>query len=94
MPSPNGTERRSCLRHVSMNGIEFCFDHDVLAKMCIGATLNVSDSGMCVVTSTHLRGGERITIKNELSLFSQKAIVQWIKNFQQNFCKAGLMFVE
>lgn len=91
MPSPNGTERRKCLRHVSLNSMEFCFDHDECRKMYIGATLNTSDSGMCVVTSTYLREGDCIIIKKELSLYCQKAIVRWIKNFQQNLNKAGLM---
>ncbi len=60
----------------------------------MGATVNVSDSGMCVVTSNHLREGECITIEDELALLSHKATVRWVKNFQQNFCKAGLMFIE
>jgi hypothetical protein len=94
MPSPNGTERRTCLRHGTLKSIEFCFDHDFPAKTCIGAAVNISDSGMCVVTSAHLTEGECIIIKNELSPFSQKAIVRWIRNFQQNFCKAGFMFSE
>ncbi len=90
----NETERRTSLRNVSLNGIHFCLDRDCPAKMCMGATLNVSDSGMCVVTSSHLREGECITIKDNLALLSQKATVRWVKNFQQNFCKAGLMFIE
>lgn len=94
MPSPNGTERRTGLRHLSLNSIWLCFDHDESQEMHIGAMLNVSDSGMCVVTSTQLREGGRIIIKNERSLLSQKAIVRWVKNFQQNFCKAGLLFTE
>jgi hypothetical protein len=94
MPSPDGTERRTCPRHVSLNSIEFCFDRDEFQKMHIGASLNVSDSGMCVVTSARLREGGRIIIKKELSLFSQKAIIRWVKDFQQNFCKAGLTFIE
>lgn len=94
MPSPTGRERRSCQRHMSVDGLEFCLDHDAVEQIRIGATMNVSDTGMCVVSSTHLTEGECILIKNELPLASRKAVVRWSKNFQQNFCKAGLKFSE
>ncbi len=60
----------------------------------MGATVNVSDSGMCVVTSNHLTEGECVIIKNDLSLLSRKAAVRWVRSYQQNFCKAGLQFIE
>ena len=93
MPSNIGTERRSHLRKVSLNSIEFCLDQHTPGETHLGATVNVSDSGMCVVASYLLKEGESITIKNDLRLPSQRATVRWVKIFQQTlFCKAGLMF--
>ncbi len=60
----------------------------------MGATINISDAGMCIVTSSHLEEGECIILKNDLSLLSRKATVRWVKKYRQNFCKAGLMFIE
>jgi hypothetical protein len=94
MPYKNGIDRRTHIRNVSLNSIQFCFDHDSPSQTRMGATVNVSDSGMCLVTSSNLREGECIIIKDELSLLSQKATIRWVRNYQQNFCKAGLMFVE
>jgi hypothetical protein len=94
MPYSNGIDRRIHLRNVSLNRIQFCFAHDPPAKMHMGATINISHSGLCVVTSDHLRQDECIIIKNDLSLLSQKATVRWVKSYQQNFCKAGLMFID
>ncbi len=60
--------------------------------MRMGATVNISDAGMCVVTSSHLREGDSIIIRNELALLSRKATVRWVRNYRHNFCKAGLLF--
>jgi hypothetical protein len=94
MPYKSGIDRRVHIRNVSLNRVQFCFYHDSPAKTRMGATVNVSDSGMCLITSSQLREGECIIIKNELSLLSQKATIRWVRNYQQNFCKAGLMFIE
>jgi hypothetical protein len=88
------TERRIYRRNMSLNSLQFCFDHDAPAKTRMGATVNVSHSGMCLVTSSQLKEGEYIFIKSDLSLLASKAVVRWVKNYQQNFCKAGLQFIE
>ena len=94
MPYTSGIDRRVHTRNISLNSVQFCFDHDSPEKTLMGATVNVSDSGMCLVTSSELREGECIIIKNELSPLSRKAIVRWVRNFGQNLCKAGLIFPE
>lgn len=94
MLTQDGIERRQCLRKFSLNTIQFCFVHDSPGEIRHGATVNISDTGMCLFTSNHLKEGESIIIQNDVLLPSQKATVRWVKNFEQNFWKAGLMFIE
>lgn len=94
MPFQDGIERRQCGRSVFLNTIKFCFVNDSPGEISLGATVNISNTGMCILTSTHLKEAESIIIQNDVLLPSQKAVVRWVKNYEQNFCKAGLMFIE
>jgi hypothetical protein len=94
MPFQDRIERRQCRRNVSLNTIRFCFVDDSPDEISLGATVNISETGMCLLTSNHLKEAESIIIENDVLLPSQKATVRWVKNYEQIFCKAGLMFIQ
>jgi hypothetical protein len=85
-------DRRQCLRKFSLNIIHFCFVNDSPSEIHLGTTVNISNTGICLFTANHLKEGESILIQNDVLLL--KATVRWVKNFEQNFCKVGLMFIE
>jgi hypothetical protein len=87
-------EERPCPRTVSLNTIQFCFADDVAREPCLGTTINISDTGMCLYTRNRLREGDSIIIKDAVPLPSRRALVRWVKNFGSTLCKAGLMFIE
>jgi c-di-GMP-binding flagellar brake protein YcgR len=87
-------ERRQYQRNVSLNIIQFCLVNDPPSEISSGATVNISNTGMCLLTSNNLKESESIIIQNDVLLPSQKATVRWVKNYTQNLFKAGLMFIE
>jgi hypothetical protein len=90
----NRNRQRQCPRTVSLNPVHFYFVNDSPGEIHLGTTLNISTSGMCVYTLNRLNEGERIIIRDEDLLLSRTATVRWVKNYGENFCKAGLMFIE
>ncbi len=57
-----------------------------------GTIDNISESGMCIVTSEALTEGQEITIKSLLFLPSQTAVVCWVEP-RDNSYKVGLKFL-
>jgi hypothetical protein len=87
-------EQRQCQRSVRLNTIRFSFVDDSPWEIRLGTTLNISTTGMCLYTLHHLAEGENIVLQDdELSLF-RKATVRWVKRYRENFCKAGLMYIQ
>jgi hypothetical protein len=77
-----------------MNTIRFSFVNDSPWEIRLGTTLNVSTTGMCLYTLCQLKEGEKIILQDdELSLF-RKATVRWVKHYRENFCRAGLMYIQ
>ena len=94
MPSKGGIERRKHPRKPYSNVIKFCVNPRCPNTTCIGVSINISDSGICLYTSDNLHKGEVILIQEELPVKYQKATVIWVKNYRQDFYKVGLMFHE
>ena len=57
-----------------------------------GNIVNVSESGLCLNTSTELREGQEIIFKDILPAGYQTATVVWIEKTDGNYYMVGLQF--
>jgi hypothetical protein len=72
--------------------VEYVLDPFSADEVFEGTIDNISESGMCLITSRPLREGQEITIKSLLFLPSQTAVVCWIEP-QDDSYRIGLKFV-
>jgi hypothetical protein len=73
--------------------VEYVLDPFNADEIFEGTIDNISESGMCLVTSQSLTEGQEITIKSLLFLPSQTAVVCWIEH-EDNGYKVGLKFLK
>jgi hypothetical protein len=71
--------------------VEYVLDPFNTNEVFEGTIDNISESGMCLVTSKSLTEGQEITIKSLLFLPSQTAVVCWVKP-QDDGYRVGLKF--
>jgi c-di-GMP-binding flagellar brake protein YcgR len=87
-------ERRGYFRHeiLETRKIEYAagaFDPETFE----GLVLNISDTGVCFLTSIHLSIGQEITLKDfDIYGSSKTATVQWIEKADKRHYKVGLIF--
>jgi hypothetical protein len=58
-----------------------------------GVIINISKSGICLLTPEALNNGERISIKCNANSPARRATVRWCKQYEDCHCRAGLEFV-
>ncbi len=58
-----------------------------------GALDNISERGLCLITSNLLGKGQEITIISPISAPSETATVRWIEKYDDFHYKVGLEFV-
>ena len=58
-----------------------------------GVVADVSESGLCLLTASPLREGEKIDIKNNMPPPLRSAYVRWVRNDSDLYYKVGLEFV-
>ena len=72
--------------------IEYVVDPLTTYEVFKAVAINISNSGLCLYTSTPLNEGQQITIKSTLPVHSQTAIVRWIQKLNDFYYKVGLTF--
>lgn len=73
--------------------IEYVLDPYTTDEIFNGIAVDISNYGMCLLTSTPPTKGQEITIKTIIPASSQKAVVLWIEKYDDVFYKVGLVFV-
>jgi hypothetical protein len=73
--------------------LEYVLDPFNADEIFEGTIDNISESGMCLVTSQSLTEGQEITIKSLLFLPSQTAVVCWVEPADNGY-KVGLKFLK
>jgi len=59
----------------------------------IGLTANISDSGMCIYSDSHLNEGDILEIRSSLPVTYLWAAIRWAKKDAAELYKMGLMFI-
>ena len=73
------------------SSVEYVLDPFNADEIFEGTIENISESGMCLLTSHALTEGQEITIKSLLFLPSQTAVVCWTET-QDDGYRVGLKF--
>ena len=74
--------------------IEYVTDPLTTYEIFKAVAVNISNSGLCLYTSTPLSEGQEITIKSTIPAPSQTAVVRWIEKLNDFYYKVGLQFVQ
>jgi len=89
-----GREGRKSKRKIVNKLVEYFLIPSVTTKTFDGLITDISDSGLCLVTNSQLKYGQRIIIQDEPYLSEKIAIVRWTEKFDDIFYKIGLEFIE
>jgi hypothetical protein len=87
-------DKRRHRRSNIATAVEYAFDPLHTDETFDGVIADISESGLCLLTTTPLNKGQEIVIKINPSAFSQTATVRWSRQYEDLYCKAGLEFIE
>ena len=85
-------EERRSRRKLVMENIQYTFMPPENQKTFDAAITNISESGVCLVTASLLKDGQKIIIKNNAQLSGKTATVRWSQHYEEQFYKVGLEF--
>jgi hypothetical protein len=85
-------DRRKHPRRPYLTNVRFCLNPFPHTETLLAVSSDMSDSGMCMYTFNPLACGQTVIFKNRMRSPHQKAVVQWVKEYDRNFYKIGLMF--
>jgi Tfp pilus assembly protein PilZ len=86
-------ERRSN-RKLVMEPIEYFLVPSIIGKTFDGLITDISDSGICLLTTSQLKDRQRIIIEDKSCSSEKVAIVRWSEKYDDMFYKIGLEFTE
>ena len=89
-----GKEERRSKRSLVLKPIEFSLAPSILGKTYDGVVTDISDSGACLLTTSHLKDRQRIKLMDTSCSFEKTAIVRWSQEYNDVFYKVGLEFIE
>jgi c-di-GMP-binding flagellar brake protein YcgR len=88
-------ERRKHPRYEVHEGMKIECSFDLLETGIFEAeVVNISDSGISLLTKDRLAIGQEIIIKDDISIPSHTAQVEWIENCNARHYKIGLIFMK
>ncbi len=82
-------ETREELRTEYQQAIKYVTSRFAGDTVCKGVTINLSRSGMCLITFHQLEEGQQVSIKNGLKV-SNSSTVRWVKKLDKDIYKVGL----
>jgi len=87
------TEPRRHGRRNLLSTVYYCLNPRSDEGLLIGSGIDISESGMSMVTSYPLKKGQNVIIKSSLPVPHRRAIVRWVMELNENCYQAGLEFM-
>ena len=87
-------EERSSKRSLVLKPIKFSLAPSIIGNKYDGVVTDISDSGACLLTTSHLKDRQRIILLDKSCSFEKTAIVRWSQEYNDIFYKIGLEFIE
>lgn len=85
-------EKRDKIRLVNYQFVEYGLT-EAAVKLFKGVTINLSETGMCLMVFNEVHEGQKIVIKSGL-VVKKPLIIQWVKELDYDIYKVGLRFSE
>ncbi|MEW6054258.1 MAG: PilZ domain-containing protein [Nitrospirota bacterium] len=85
-------DKRRHRRDFTTTIAEYSFTHQHHGDVFDGIIVNISESGLCLLTTTFLSQGQEIIIRNGALVASRKANVRWAERYRDAYYRAGLEF--
>jgi hypothetical protein len=87
-------EKRKSNRKFIMKPIEYFLVPSIIGKTFDGLIMDISDSGVCLLTTCQLKDRQRIIIEDKSCSSEKVAIVRRSEKYNDMFYKTGLEFTE
>ncbi|MEW6584508.1 MAG: hypothetical protein AB1442_02735 [Nitrospirota bacterium] len=87
-------EERKSKRSLVLNPVKYFLVPSIVARAYNGVIVDVSDSGICLLTTSHLKDRQRIIIQDDADLSEKAAIVRWSQKYEDTLYKVGVEFIE
>jgi hypothetical protein len=89
-----GREARSSKRKLVIRPVEYFLIPSIMTITCDGLITDISDSGLCLLTTSQLKDRQRIVIQDKSCSSEKVAVVRWSQKFDDTFYQIGLEFTE
>ncbi len=91
---PEYERQRRHPRSPYKEGLEICLESGSQEIPLAAISTNISDSGLCIYTFKPLAVGQNIVFRSKLPLPHYRATVAWVKQYNQNVFKVGVVFAK
>ncbi|MFH1026132.1 MAG: PilZ domain-containing protein, partial [Nitrospirota bacterium] len=86
------SDKRRHRRDYITSVIEYSLNPRIPDEAFDAVVADISESGLCLLTTYSLNKGQEIVIKNGTLAFDKKAIVRWSEKYTDFYYKAGVEF--
>jgi Tfp pilus assembly protein PilZ len=87
-------EERQSKRNPVFQTVQYFLVPSIIEKTYDGVITDISDSGICLLTTSPLKDRQRIIMLDRSRLSERAAIVRWSQKYDDMFYKIGLEFIE
>jgi len=87
-------EERQSKRDPVFQAVQYFLVPSIIEKTYDGVITDISDSGICLLTTSPLKDRQRIIILDKSHLSERAAIARWSQKYDDMFYKIGLEFIE
>jgi hypothetical protein len=93
MEKMTAVDKRRHRRSDTIRAVQYVTTHVRKDEIFDGVVSNLSESGLCLLTTNPLSEGQNITIRNRIQANFQTATVRWITKYRGLYYMAGLEFM-
>jgi hypothetical protein len=86
----NIPNRRRNKRKLELDTIEYVIEPLMTNETFYGVVVNVSESGLCILTNDLLNKGQQIRITDNGLAINKSAVVSWTEKYNDLYYRVGL----
>lgn len=86
-------DKRRHIRYDTISEVQYVLNRMHSEEIFDGVIVNISKSGICLLTTNPLNKGQDITIKSKFPATPQTATVRWSTKYHDLYYKAGLELI-
>jgi hypothetical protein len=87
-------ENRRNERRLVLKPVGFFLVPSIIGKTVEGLIMDISDSGLCLLTTSQLKVRQRLIIEDKSFSLEKVAVVRWIEKYDEMFYRIGLEYAK